>query len=174
MICAFALALAAQAETPAGETPAEESVCDGLADGAAWGLCNAYCEAMDCDGASQASDQACQHVLENFMAQDAGPIPCPPCPCFDETDLNDLVEACAEPGGLLFCNADPTSRMLFCRPAEPNEVFLAFSVPENCGAFDSRDLDPNISLDNLTPDEELACFALLEAKQGEGVCDFGP
>ena len=40
-ICACALALATQARSPDGETPAEESVCDGLADGAAWGLCNA-------------------------------------------------------------------------------------------------------------------------------------
>jgi len=36
------------ATTPDGETPAEESVCDGLPD-AQFGICNAYCEAMDCD-----------------------------------------------------------------------------------------------------------------------------
>jgi hypothetical protein len=73
---AMALAPVTQAQTPDGETPAEETVCDGVADGAAWGLCNAYCEAMDCDGTPKASDQACQHVLENFRAQDSGPIPC--------------------------------------------------------------------------------------------------
>ena len=28
--------------------------------GATWGLCNAYCEVMDCDGDAQATDAACQ------------------------------------------------------------------------------------------------------------------
>lgn len=36
------------AQTPDGTTPAEETICDGL-EGAAFGLCNAYCEAKDCD-----------------------------------------------------------------------------------------------------------------------------
>lgn len=55
----------AWSQTPDGETPADEDVCDGLT-GAAWGLCNAYCEAMDCDGVPQASDAACNRVADNF------------------------------------------------------------------------------------------------------------
>ncbi len=59
---------AVMAETPDGQTPAEESVCDGFGlTGKAWGLCNAYCEAMDCDDANpQASEQACQRVLASM------------------------------------------------------------------------------------------------------------
>lgn len=50
---------AALAKTPDGRTPAEETVCDGEV-GAAYGLCNAYCEAMDCDDPNhRASDQGC-------------------------------------------------------------------------------------------------------------------
>jgi len=49
------------AQTPDGQTPAEETVCDHES-GAAFGLCNAYCEAMDCDSANpQASATASRY-----------------------------------------------------------------------------------------------------------------
>ena len=55
------------AQTPDGQTPAQEDVCSGES-GAAFGLCNAYCEAMDCDSANpQASDKACNRVLDRFL-----------------------------------------------------------------------------------------------------------
>ncbi len=54
------------------KTPAEEIVCDDLS-GALFGLCNAYCEAMNCDSdVPQASDRACQRVLANFMKKSGG------------------------------------------------------------------------------------------------------
>jgi hypothetical protein len=52
----------AWAKTPDGQTPAEERVCDGLT-GAAFGLCNAYCEAQDCDVHSRPS---CEQLRRNF------------------------------------------------------------------------------------------------------------
>ena len=61
------------------QTPFEESVCDGLS-GASWGLCNAYCEVMDCDSA-KASPQACSRVLENFAKHSDEPIPCAAVEC---------------------------------------------------------------------------------------------
>jgi len=76
----------ATASTPDGETPAEETVCDDL-DGAEFGLCNAYCEAMDCELAydadpetePHASDRACEQVLANFQKQSGGEDP----PCLE-------------------------------------------------------------------------------------------
>jgi len=57
-----------------------EDGCDGL-EGAAYGLCNAYCEAMDCDGEPQASEKACARVKANYEKK-TGEVP--PCdPCFD-------------------------------------------------------------------------------------------
>src|SRR6188472_1486691 len=51
---AFALLListgAASAKTPDGVPPSLETVCDAET-GAAYGLCTAYCEAMDCESA---------------------------------------------------------------------------------------------------------------------------
>ncbi len=54
------------AETPDGEPPSAENICDGQ-EGSAVGLCNSYCEAMDCDSDNpQASQKACEKVLANF------------------------------------------------------------------------------------------------------------
>ena len=59
----------AMASTPDGETPAVETVCatyEGTVAGA-FGLCNAYCEAMDCGYEYvRASNTACQKVNDNF------------------------------------------------------------------------------------------------------------
>jgi hypothetical protein len=73
---------AARASTPDGHTPSEETVCDAQT-GAAYGLCNAYCEAMDCDSpAPQASPTACSRVKQNFLRITGQPLPCDiPCPC---------------------------------------------------------------------------------------------
>ncbi len=73
----FSVGFAASAKTPDGATPAEETVCDSL-EGAAFGLCNAYCEAMDCDGNDpQASEKACSKVLDKFEKQTGDEMP--PC-----------------------------------------------------------------------------------------------
>lgn len=57
------------AQTPDEITPAVEDICmtSGFV-GKEYGLCNAYCEAMDCDSESpQASDQACTRVLDKLL-----------------------------------------------------------------------------------------------------------
>jgi hypothetical protein len=77
------LAAPATAQTPDENTPAEEAVCDGQV-GAAYGLCNAYCEAMDCDSDyPQASETACNKVGNKFMNLTGVQPPCE-CPCFEE------------------------------------------------------------------------------------------
>ncbi|ETX06726.1 hypothetical protein [Candidatus Entotheonella palauensis] len=82
-----------QAKTPDGRTPAEETVCDEL-EGALYGLCVAYCEAMDCDHSDHmASDRACERVLTNFMKH--SPEAFPPCMDFDDEGGEDP----GEPGG---------------------------------------------------------------------------
>jgi hypothetical protein len=44
------------AETPDGEPPSVENICDGQ-EGSAFGLCNSYCEAMDCDSDNPQTSQ---------------------------------------------------------------------------------------------------------------------
>src|SRR4051812_4702169 len=75
--------------TPDGKPPSEETVCDSLK-GAAFGLCNAYCEAMDCDSPHpQASPTACARVRRNFEKHSGGqPLPCEvTCPCPESLPL---------------------------------------------------------------------------------------
>ena len=77
MLAVLAFASLSLAQTADGMTPAEEPVCDDL-NGALYGLCVAYCEAMDCHlGDQLASDQACERVLTNYMTHSDGEMP--PC-----------------------------------------------------------------------------------------------
>lgn len=77
--------------TPDEEPPAAESVCDDYT-GNQRGLCNAYCEAMDCDSTvTQASDKACDRVLDMLLAIDpefpyCGSSNGTGCPCADGVD----------------------------------------------------------------------------------------
>lgn len=61
--------------TPDGETPAVEHVCDDFS-GAAYGLCNAYCEAMDCDDDPNADEEACDKLEDKFTARTGKDVPC--------------------------------------------------------------------------------------------------
>lgn len=114
----------AHASTADGQTPAEETVCD-VYSGAAFGLCNAYCEAMDCelldDGDDftnpNASVNACMKVKDNFMkitGETALPCDCPAgngqfgCPCTGDLDC----------GGDLVC--DPENNL--CVEDDPGEA----------------------------------------------------
>jgi len=87
------------------QTPVEESVCDGLL-GASWGLCNAYCEAMDCDSEDpNASSTACLKVLSKYNAQTEARIPCArvQCPCWAPEDVDTLLSECERDGVSVTC-----------------------------------------------------------------------
>lgn len=91
------------AQTPDGQTPANEGVCDELkADGITkglYGLCVAYCEAQDCDDDGMLTDQ-CVPSSEKILAtydqrKEAGDpdMPCisAPCPCWSAAELNSIA-----------------------------------------------------------------------------------
>ncbi len=86
LILTFALLLigagAALAQTPDELPPSRETVCDAET-GAAYGLCNAYCEAMDCESeAPSASATACDKVSTKFQTITGHALPCEvSCPC---------------------------------------------------------------------------------------------
>ena len=87
-------ATAASAQTTDGETPATEDVCEaaGLS-GQSYGLCNAYCEAMDCDAAEpQASANACDRVYAKIEAATGGGFP--PCADQDGDGVPNAVDNC--------------------------------------------------------------------------------
>lgn len=80
---------AALAQTPDLMPPSRETICDNES-GAAFGLCNAYCEAMDCDSASpQASATACSKVRSKFQNVSGHDVTCElPCPCTSIPEFN--------------------------------------------------------------------------------------
>ena len=75
-------------KTPDGFPPSVEDVCDDYS-GAAYGLCTAYCEAMDCDDPNvHASATGCERVATNFTKKTGDPLPCEsePVTCIDAKD----------------------------------------------------------------------------------------
>jgi hypothetical protein len=77
---ALLLALAGRAitQTPDKQPPSQEASCDGLT-GAAFGICNAYCEAQDCDVHARPS---CERLRAKFLkATGHDRFPCDRRPC---------------------------------------------------------------------------------------------
>jgi len=121
------------------ETLAEESIC------ALWGfggkirgLCNAYCEAMDCDADEpQASDAACARTLGEIEAA-LGETPFPSC---EDADGDSV------PDGLDNCPDDPNADQADENPStpegdacEPVECLCATQWENEMGAADIRTL----------------------------------
>lgn len=80
----FILCVAALGGVEAGDRHHNQSVCD-EADliGAAYGACNAYCEALDCAGPGEDQHgRACNQALDRFFELTGEYPPCEPlCPC---------------------------------------------------------------------------------------------
>lgn len=91
----FAANPAEARKTGDGVVPAIETVCDG--DPFNFGLCNAYCEALDCDSDTPlGTPRACANKLKNYLKHSDGALPpCEQsCPCdFDvEGDFANVVQ----------------------------------------------------------------------------------
>jgi len=155
---------AALAQTPDGETPSEETVCDGES-GAAYGLCNAYCEAMDCDSDdAQASETACTKVRDKFTNITGRDLPCeaPPviCPCNDPAVNQPFADTVAGLREILSCSigAEGTSISLFLSPTGDASV-----ANSRCSAFGAP-------TQPLTLEQHPVCFQLLQqAAANQGV-----
>ena len=109
------------AQTPDGRTPAEETVCtDAGLSGAAFGLCNAYCEAQDCDVNDRPS---CERLRENY-AKHTGTMVFP-CDAFcGDGEVNQDFEECDDgnnedcDGCAANCRAEFCGDGLVCPPEE--------------------------------------------------------
>lgn len=75
----------------------QTSACDGES-GAAYGLCNAYCEAMDCDGAPQASQTACDKVESKYTNITGMTMPCEGASCQSNADCPEGERCAVDPG----------------------------------------------------------------------------
>ena len=95
LLAVLALAFAphvAGAKTPDGVPPSQETVCSDL-QGAAFGLCNAYCDAQDCDVHPRPS---CEQLRKNFLKLTGSPIF--PCDARCGDGVIQSTEQCDPPG----------------------------------------------------------------------------
>jgi len=165
LICTGAGAALAQG-TPDWMTPSEETICDSES-GAAYGLCNAYCEAMDCNSPNaQASATACSKVKDKFtnitgrafLPCESCPAPPPgtPCPCTEIPEFNEVLNnpgAC-EDNGVAVGKVGNTG---------PFPAIIAATCSQNlpsgggCGVLSI--FGPTIL--NITPEEGSACAQLI-------------
>jgi hypothetical protein len=81
--------------TPDGLTPGVEDICTKWGfSGKVNGLCNAYCEAMDCDAAApQASEQACTRIFDKIIVGLNG-TPFPTCQDSDDDGVPNGLDNC--------------------------------------------------------------------------------
>jgi hypothetical protein len=172
------------------QPPAEGSVCDNLS-GAVWGLCNAYCETMDCDSESAAaSPQACSKVLESFTKHSDEPIPCAPveCPCFAPAAVDDLVEFCRDQSSPVQCRREIgiepngtgdvlTETDIVCFPNSVNNANLNAIVTSGyedlfCNAENVPGTpDNDLSFPDLTLEQAVACSSILFDRFTMPPCD---
>jgi len=152
----------ASAKTPDGKTPAQETVCDNEK-GAAYGLCNAYCEAMDCTDPNQhASDKGCESVKANFEKKTGRPLPCTmECPCPRVLKLfQDIVS-----GAVIVTKCIADDDLLFIRTSSGDAAFIEAGSPANCNI----NMDPRQTFE-LTEEEKLVCrVTLRRAVEAMGV-----
>jgi hypothetical protein len=160
------------AQTPDGQTPAEETVCDHES-GAAFGLCNAYCEAMDCDSANpQASATACGKVkakFTNITGRTSLPCEVPPviCPCNDPAVNQPFADTVAGLRDILSCKEGTHNGITLT--LSPSGSVTANPFNSLCGAFGVPALP-------TTPEQAQLCVQLLEqAAANQGVtCQAEP
>lgn len=81
------------AKTPDGLTPADEDVCN-VYSGKAFGLCNAYCEALDCDSPESKNygKKACATLLSRFETLTGQALPL--CVDMDSDGTTNSVDNC--------------------------------------------------------------------------------
>jgi hypothetical protein len=148
-LCAFVVFImamgAAYALTP------EEDVCGKYSDNA-WGLCNAYCTAMDCDSEqTNASGYACIQVAANFTrATGEESMPCEDnepaaptdtqagsCPCnfslpfWTDPDRVDAIVQILPSRSLNFCIKDDPNTCLTCSVNHMTGSYTLLSVIAN-------------------------------------------
>lgn len=111
----FMVGFPAFAQTPDGETPANEGVCDGLVGSTPglYGLCVAFCEAQDAEATfdvatgevtfspdSKPSNPKLLEIYNKKMALGDPPMPCvnvvdAACPCWSDSELDGIADATA-------------------------------------------------------------------------------
>ena len=124
------LGFAAQSVTADGLPPSGESVCDGLQEpgitGGLFGLCNAFCEAKDCDEYPAGEEpRSCQRILANYeRKRDRANNPMDPeMPCLEEPSASC---PCWTPDEFAARGEGYTPFLCDMAPPEDNVIYVDF------------------------------------------------
>ncbi|MCW9055763.1 MAG: hypothetical protein OQK47_04000 [Gammaproteobacteria bacterium] len=153
------------ANTPDGETPANEGVCDVLHGGTPglYGLCVAYCEAQDLDSFDKQPPNT--KILSNYRKkmQDGDPdMPCikVPCPCWSDEEIASFTTD----GAIAACiGGDSSDKVQVIDNAVRTKFADADITPssERCRYIDLN-TDPRIIRSfTITAEEAQGCFTVL-------------
>lgn len=128
--------LSALAQTPDEMTPAEETVCS-EEEGALKGLCNAFCEAMDChlNEGIHASPKACGKVLANYHKKSGDIDP----PCLDSGCSATSTAAANEFYALCITNASNCNELKCAHGARKTYIRLYQGCVRDCSTSCSLD-----------------------------------
>ncbi len=144
------LALAPAAQARDGLTPAEETMCDPLADATPglYGICVAICEAQRCvgiyDGDQVTFDPGCkpsaESLFDNYQKKATlgdPPLPCvkPACPCWSESEIDAIGGLENGSGTLDSCRASSTNDSVFMNgfATEGSGQELAYALETGAG-----------------------------------------
>lgn len=133
-----------------------ESVCDGE-QGAAYGLCNAFCEAMECDSDDpQASETACNKVQSKFEQVTGHQPPClqPALSCVCNEGLPGFLAVATSGAPTCFISGD---RFIL---STLDGIVVADATEGLCSVNDDSGIQRNLS---ITPAEGAECVAFLRS-----------
>ena len=159
VIMAGATFTTAVAQTPDGETPANEGVCDSLQGSTPglYGLCNAYCEAQDLDSFDKNPPN--EKILANYrkkMKAGDPDMPCiqVPCPCWSAAELGSITAdatAAACPTA--------TNRKQIIDNAPKTKFAEGDQGANRCRYIDLNAVPPTIRSFQITAAEAQSCYA---------------
>lgn len=152
-----------------GLPPSEETVCDVLnADGVTpglFGLCNAYCEAKDCDEYAEGEEpRSCDRLLTNYenRASSSDPaMPCldqgPVCPCWTPESERFVNPSMGLPPGGCFDNFTTFGTSALYGATGNTIVFEHNADAGTCSYVSDMTME---MLDiEMTAEEDAACYA---------------
>jgi hypothetical protein len=174
-----ALTPTARAQTPDGETPANEGVCDELigATPGLYGLCVGFCEAQDCEASIDAStgevtfDADCKpsdpKLLANYnnrAGPDDPPMPCvndtiTECPCWTEAELDGFSMA-----GDVSCGLTIPHILTVMSGTQPEFHSATAYAAGGCLFVDTRESPTLVRDMDITDDDYIICRESIEAE----------
>ena len=160
------------AQTPDGETPANEGVCDGLQGGTPglYGLCVAYCEAQDFDTIEKQPSST--KILANYrkkMKAGDPDMPCiqvqTQCSCFTNAELANMTA-----DGLGSCNRVISNRITIIDNGSLNYAEVDTSIGnEVCRYADIDTLPDTVRFQSISADDAQSCFATIDQACTDGL-----